>query len=166
MSEIEHTKGAIEPKYTEQQIPDVKAIDLFDVEGTILTVTATPTYVARRFSEQFKIKSNGTLCFYDVDNATWTCVGADPTNSGVVTATNIAGTPFPTGWSVNHTGTGFYVITHNLEHTNYTVFVQLTSIFGFVDTQSIGNNSFTVHIKDTGGTDADSGFHFIVKDET
>lgn len=34
---------------------------------------------------------------------------------------NVAGTPFPTGWSVVNNSTGIYTITHNLGNTTYVV---------------------------------------------
>ena len=36
---------------------------------------------------------------------------------------DVAGTPFPKGWSVNNGSTGNYTITHNLGTTNYSVSV-------------------------------------------
>lgn len=77
---------------------------------------------------------------------------------------NAAGANFPTGWSVNHTGTGAYTITHNLNTTAYTV--QLTLGNGYGDTiawGTKGSTSFQVLVWNPGGPAfADHDFSLMV----
>lgn len=63
---------------------------------------------------------------------------------GTVNANGTAGTPFPSGWSVAHTGTGAYTVTHNLGTTNYVVVITLNGSLtvSVVNLQSKLNNSF------------------------
>lgn len=77
--------------------------------------------------------------------------------------------PFPTGWSVNKTGTGKYTVTHNLGATNYVVVVLPINYAANVDNVCItiptrGANSFTIEVvqSDLPGTYINTDLNFIV----
>jgi hypothetical protein len=45
-----------------------------DLLGLIPTISSAPTYIPKRFADQFRIYANGVtyrLYIYDVSNATW-----------------------------------------------------------------------------------------------
>lgn len=82
---------------------------------------------------------------------------------GVVLSGGTAGTPFPSGWSVAHTGTGDYTITHNLGTLNYTFVGTLFANTGAIITfNSQNTNTLEVLVKDLTGTLVDRTFSFIV----
>lgn len=82
---------------------------------------------------------------------------------GVVLSGGTAGTPFPTGWTVAHTGTGDYTITHNLGTTNYTFTGTLFANTGAIITFNTQNtNTLEVLVKDLSGNLTDRTFSFIV----
>lgn len=82
---------------------------------------------------------------------------------GVVLSGGTAGTPFPAGWSVAHTGTGDYTITHNLGTTNYTFVGTLFANTGAIITFNQQNsNTMEILVKDLTGTLVDRTFSFIV----
>jgi hypothetical protein len=86
---------------------------------------------------------------------------------GKVTSAGAASTPFPSGWSVSTPGTGRYVITHNLNTTDYAVSVTNVGFFSNVGAiTSIGSNSFEViwYENTVGATwpAANTAFEFIL----
>lgn len=83
--------------------------------------------------------------------------------SGYINSNGTAGTPFPTGWSVAHTATGKYTVTHNLGNTNYVVVGFLVNS-GFGDGQLLDRsaNTFEVGYYNFNGV----GFAFIDADNT
>lgn len=158
----------VKAEYKDIEAPQSESVGIDDIDGLIETVTANPTKKARKFFEQFKINgTDGTVCVYDSVNGVWLCVGANTVFTGLVTSGGSASTPFPTGWSVQKTATGAYAVTHNLGHQNYSIIIfaygtQLRAV-------SITNKSddtFAILIKDSGGTDTDNIFYFMVKDES
>ena len=90
-----------------------------------------------------------------------------PTSGAIIYAGNVisnaADTFFPPTFSVNHSGTGSWVITHNLGTTNYGVSVSFISGFGFtIGLNVLGSNSFTVVATDISNTFVDCDFSFIL----
>lgn len=83
------------------------------------------------------------------------------TYAGDVTS-NAAGTIFPAGWSVGHTGTGIYTITHNLASTNYIVMLTMRGAYFSIHYQSKNTNTFQVVTNLTTSTPADLDFSFFV----
>lgn len=92
-------------------------------------------------------------------------------NSGVHAGSvrsNVATSFFPSGWSVSKTGTGRYLITHNLGTTNYSVAYTLIGSFlvtiANITTKSA--NSFVIEFYNqtaaTTWTNTDTDFDFIV----
>lgn len=157
-------KPAVEFKYAEP-MPDPAVDPLIDDQfGLIPTITAAPTFTPRKFSEQIRI-TDGQVHIYDTENQAWISLGVETTHGGLVNSNGTAGTPFPTGWSVETTGTGFYVVTHNLGHSNYAVVAHAysTSVRA-VNLSSVGSTSFTVNTKTSAGADVDNAFYFILKD--
>ena len=85
----------------------------------------------------------------DLKNAlAWLGIGratAQTAYGGKVASGGTAGTPFPSGWTVSLPGTGRYLITHNLNTTNYVVAVTNVSAFSNVGAiTNHGSNSFEV----------------------
>lgn len=156
-------KPLVSPEYSDPTVPNAEAVDIDDVNGLVPNIGATPTYNARKLVEQFRIQDN-TLWVYDVENRTWFRLGQDTVYGGRVTS-GAAGTPFPTGWSVTNPSTGNYQITHNLGHQSYAVTVTPESIV-IPNFTSIANNTFNVNFRNTGGTDTDANFLFILTDES
>lgn len=82
---------------------------------------------------------------------------------GEVTSGGSAGTPFPSGWSVSHTATGRYTVTHNFGTTNYAVIVNpVVSIAKVWAVESKNSNNFVVRIANTSFTLEDNAFDFMV----
>lgn len=82
---------------------------------------------------------------------------------GVVLSGGTAGTPFPSGWSITHIGTGDYKITHNLNSGSYAIVPVLfasTNLFININNQNV--NDVEVFIKNAAGTATDATFHFIL----
>lgn len=76
-------------------------------------------------------------------------------------------TKLPTGWSITHTGTGVYTITHNLglvvpDYMAGATTNTVSAVVTYVDTSN--TNSIIVHIGNSGGlnTAADSSFSFWI----
>src|SRR5579859_2028097 len=76
-----------------------------------------------------------------------------------------AGTGFPGGWSVAHTGTGVYTITHNLGITIPNISATATSNTSGVVVQWIdlsSSSAVVVHTTNPGGTATDGSFSLTV----
>lgn len=89
--------------------------------------------------------------------------GIQYSQAGRVSAAGVAGTKFPPNWTVTHNGTGDYIITHNLGHSNYAVIA--TPIDNLSCTPcavAIGNTTFKIVIVDITGNPADVAFSFAV----
>lgn len=125
--------------------------------GLFRSQDAVPTRPARKLDEQVRIVG-GVLYIYDRDNDSWIRVGPF-TYAGRV-ASNAAATPFPTGWSLNHSATGTYVVTHNFGTSDYAAVAIPAG--AYITAITINNNSFTITFRDTAGTLQDSNFSFIV----
>lgn len=71
---------------------------------------------------------------------------------------------FPAGWSVEHTATGLYTITHNLDTPFYTTMVTLSDIdVGGAESRAINFNTYIeVATFDINGDPADISFDFLV----
>lgn len=63
----------VKVEYSEIQIPQTPGSDFRDLSGMFPTITGTPTGVAKKLSEQFKIGTG--LWVYDAVNAQWIEVG-------------------------------------------------------------------------------------------
>lgn len=63
----------------------------------------------------------------------------------------------PTGWTVTRSGTGVYVITHNLNTTAYSVLCSCYSA-AVAYVTALGANSFTVNTVNLSGTAVDTQF--------
>lgn len=154
----------VKQEYLDPDIVHKAPVDVEDLQGLVPNISAEPTYTPRKLIEQFRVQSS-TIWVYDVDNRDWFRLGQDKMYAGLVTSTGDEGTPFQSGWTSSTTGTGFYVITHNLGHTNYVPIVfPYSSQVRSANVTSLGTTSFTVNIKNSGGTDTDNAFYFMVKD--
>lgn len=159
-------KPEVKTEYRDIQVPVENEHHIQESFGMIPTVTATPTYTPRKFSEQFRINSTDqSLELYDQENHTWISLGTDTSYGGKVTS-NAAGSPFPSGWSLEHPSTGNYTITHNLGTNNYVVVVMCDSTTTRAITiTSKSSSSFNIYIKNSAGSDTDTDCYFIVKVE-
>jgi hypothetical protein len=81
---------------------------------------------------------------------------------GHVASGGSAGTPFPSGWSVAHTSTGVYTITHDLGDTNYEV--AITPYDGYLRFFEYDKDSSTIIARffNISASPADAEFGFIV----
>lgn len=95
----------------------------------------------------------------------------DSKSSGYVGSVTSSGTStfLPSGWTVAHTSTGVYTITHNLGTTNYAVNVTGTGSFSYANVPgitNIGSNTcqITIGTIQVGGsvTPTDNSFNFIL----
>lgn len=68
---------------------------------------------------------------------------------------------FPTGWSINHSGTGVYVITHNLGTTEYNVIAGPRNV-GFALPQTRTTTAITIYCYNTTPSSTDLDFDFTV----
>lgn len=135
-----------------------------DIIGVVETMTMTPTTSTPTSPfQQFKI-FNGFLYFYDTLNKIWDIAGGTKnTYPGVVLSGGTAGTPFPSGWSVAHTGTGDYTITHSLGTSNYALTCTLFAATNlFININNQNTNTVEVFIKNASGTATDATFHFLL----
>lgn len=80
---------------------------------------------------------------------------------GAVTSGGTAGTPFPTDWTVSNTGTGNYLITHNLNNSNYIILLTGSTAR---EAQYTGGsiNDVTILTRNSAGTLTDGSFSFIL----
>lgn len=83
---------------------------------------------------------------------------------GAVQSDGTADTPFPTGWSCSNTGTGVYLVTHNIgSATGYVVSATIDDVTqGSIITTERDSNSFDVEITDATGALSNEGFNFVV----
>lgn len=137
-----------------------------DIIGVVETIGMAPTTSTPTSPfQQFKI-FNGFLYFYDTLNKIWDIAGSSTHGSvypGAVLSGGTAGTPFPSGWSVSHIGTGDYKITHNLGTTNYALTCTLFASTGLIiNFNNQNSNDVEVFIKNTSGTATDATFYFIL----
>jgi hypothetical protein len=73
-----------------------------------------------------------------------------------------AGTPFPSGWSVAHTSTGVYTITHDLGDTDYEVAITCyDGYLRFIEYDK-ASSTVTVRLFNISGSAADAEFGFLV----
>jgi hypothetical protein len=73
-----------------------------------------------------------------------------------------AGTPFPSGWSVAHTSTGVYTITHDLGDTDYEVAITpYDGYLRFIEYDK-ATSTITARFFNISGSAADTEFGFIV----
>lgn len=163
MTEPLNEKPAKEIKYQEFPTPQGQGTFIEEISGLFPKVAAAPTDAPRRMYQQI-VTLNGIIYVYDTDSLAWVALGADTVYAGRVNSNGTAGTPFPTGWTAQTTATGFYVITHNFGHTNYTVALTAHSNGFMYLNATPGSTTFVVHFKNSSGTDADVNFEFIVKD--
>jgi hypothetical protein len=88
--------------------------------------------------------------------------GTGKTFVGIVSS-NAAGAFFPAGWSVAHTGTGLYTITHTIGNTNYAPFATpFGQLFPPNINSSLGATTFELGFSDTSGHFQDTDFVFLV----
>lgn len=135
-----------------------------DIIGLVETMNMAPTTTTPISPfQQFKIY-NSKLYFYDSLNKQWDVAGSTgAVYPGAVLSGGTAGTPFPSGWSVSHTGTGDYTITHNLGTTNYSFAGTLFASTGAIITLNTQNsNDMEILVKTTAGASVDRTFSFIV----
>jgi hypothetical protein len=154
-------KPLIKPEYTENVPEEKTSTHLLSLEGLIETISANPTGKARRLWEQMKIVSDGSFWVYDASAGEWVRVGA--TYVGAFNSAGTTQTPFPTGWSLNKTGTGTYEITHNLGTTSYTVTATPLGAYNIVQVASRNSNTFELYAVDRAtGSLANTGMNFIL----
>lgn len=83
--------------------------------------------------------------------------------AGFVNADGTAGN-LPSAWTSSKTGTGQYIVTHNLGTTNYSAVASASALSGFGALDSVNAND--VHFKFLsaagGGTLSDTVFYFII----
>lgn len=76
---------------------------------------------------------------------------------------NAASTPFPAGWSVAHTGTGVYTVTHTMATANYVVNVNIVNAAAkYAVVASPGSSTFQILTFSTTPAAADLDFMFTV----
>lgn len=84
---------------------------------------------------------------------------------GLVISDGTKGTPFPTGWTSSRSGTGTYVITHNLNTTNYIVTANsATTTTASIQIVTVASNSFTMTARAPLAdnlVDTDISFHLV-----
>ncbi len=89
--------------------------------------------------------------------------GIQYSQAGRVSAAGVASAKFPPNWSVAHTATGFYTITHNLGHSNYAVTANgLDNASAIAGIRTIRSTTFVITILDVTGTPQDCAFCFSV----
>ena len=160
--EAKPEKAVVNLTYADTKPKEETGAHLIDLDGVFETVSATPTGKPRDVYGQVKINSaDGSVCFYDTANSVWRCM-----RNGYVGAFDSAGntgTPFPTGWSLSKTGTGTYLITHNLGTTSYAVVATPLGAYNIVQVASRNSNTFELYAVDraTGGA-SNTGMNFIL----
>lgn len=154
-------KPEIAAKYTDLTPEEKTEFNIKELNGFIEILTSAPTYKARRLWEQVKMRSNGTLYVYDNKAGAWLNIrGGFP---GTFDSAGNAGTPFPSGWSISKTGTGSYLITHNLGNTNYAVVATPFGFYNVVQVASQGSNSFELYAVDRAtGASANTAMNFVL----
>lgn len=80
---------------------------------------------------------------------------------GSVLSTGVAGSFFPSTWSVAHTATGRYTITHNLGTTSYSIVANNQSTTYVCSIVSLSANTVEIDIYNS-TTLTDSAFNFIL----
>lgn len=68
----------------------------------------------------------------------------------------------PTGWTSATTGTGDYVVTHNLGNASYGVAANAISAYAFGKIPDTSANTFEIIFQDAAGNLANSSFTFIL----
>lgn len=81
---------------------------------------------------------------------------------GSVALGGTANTPFPNGWSVGTSGTGFYQITHNLLTTNFIVLATMIGVAGTIRVNTTSSTQFEIAITNTSASSVNSAFYFIL----
>jgi len=159
---VENDKSAIIVQYADTKPTEDTGVHLIDLDGVFETVSATPTGSPRDVYGQVKINSaDGSICFYDTANSVWRCIRNG--YAGAFDSAGNTGTPFPTGWSLNKTGTGSYVITHNLGTASYSVVATPLGAYNIVQVASRGSTSFELLAVDRAtGALANTGMNFIL----
>lgn len=160
-SKLPPDKPDVVLEYTSTSTEKLDEFNIRELTGFIEVLTTAPTYKARRFWEQIKLLSNGSLHIYDNEVGAWRILRAP--FAGVFNADGSLGSPFPTGWSVNKTGTGTYVITHNLGTTDYAVVATPFGFYNIVQVASQGSNSFELYAVDrASGASSNTAMNFIL----
>ncbi len=89
--------------------------------------------------------------------------GIQYSQAGRVSSAGVASAKFPLNWSVAHTATGFYTITHNMGHSNYAVTATAIDNASVVaGGRSIGSSTFVITTVDFTGNPVDTAFSFAV----
>ena len=86
----------------------------------------------------------------------------NPSTFGGNVVSGAAGTLFPSGWTVTHTSTGVYTITHNLNTTAYAVVITLVTPGLIAAVTSRAANSFQVSTENLTPAAANGDFDFIL----
>lgn len=159
-------KPVLKTEYTDLTPKEESGVHFVDLDGTIETLDVDPTGKPRDLYGQIKINGvNGTISFYDTKNNVWITLGSETTYGGRV-ANNAVNTPFPADWTFQNTATGTYAITHNLGTENYALAITPDSTqVRAIDIVNRSSTTFSVVFKDSGGTNTDTDFHFILKIE-
>ena len=154
-------KPVIKPEYTEFSNPENSEIHIKELNGFIEMVSSAPTSKARRLWEQLKMHTNGTIYVYDNESGTWLTVQGG--FAGAFDSAGDAGSPFPTGWTVSRTGTGNYLITHNLGTTEYSVVATPLGTYNIVQVASRNSNTFELYSVDRAtGNVSNTGMNFVL----
>lgn len=160
-SKVPSDTPSVTPKYTDVPQDNLTEQHLNEINGVIQTLSTTPTGKARRMSEQFKIITGGALAFFDTVASVWYTLRTS--YGGAFDSAGTAGTPFPTGWTVSKTGTGTYLITHNLGTTSYTVAATPLGFYNIVQVASRQSTTFELYAVDRGtGAASNTAMNFIL----
>ena len=129
-----------------------------------LEFTDSPT-ISSNLSVLGNLVINGTIFTNGVGTVGRLKVASSQTLKGIycgdVTSAGAAGTVFPTGWTVSNTGTGNYLITHNLGVVNYIILLT-GSTARECNYTTVQANDVVILTRNSAGTLADGSFSFIL----
>lgn len=140
-------------------------IRIEQIFGNLPQVSGIPTYVPKTFSQSLALDiTTDAIYYYDFTNNVWRKVGGTDAFIGYVDSSGSAGTPFPSGWTVTRSGTGSYVVTHDIGNTNYVFSLVPMSANVVSGSTSRANNSFEADFYDnTSGSGVNTDFMFILR---
>lgn len=145
------------------QPPSDNTIRLEDVFGHFPRVTSTPTWIPRRFKDEFAVDTTtGKIYYYDFTNNVWKSSSGN--SYGGIVAASAASSTLPTGWSVAYNaGTNTFTVTHNLGTSAYTVVFNAVGITNPITQQYVFSaNSFQVKFCSPAGAAGDTAWIFTL----
>lgn len=148
--------------------PNKPDIPTFDTKALQASLTPQPPSTQQQFDQSYpqtaQFLKQHRHTGNDAERIQWTDIAAPIPNSAAafMQVQSNASTFAPQGWTLNHSATGTYVITHNLGTTNYAVFATPITTKVFAVSTAKTSASTTLIFYNTSNTATDTDFLAMV----